>query len=218
LGESIDPNRDRVPLIVVSGLPRSGTSMMMRMLGAGGVELLADGARPADDGNPHGYFELSRVKRLRVDAGWLRDVPGKAVKIVSPLLRWVPASLPVDLILMRRDLGEILASQHALLARRAAPAPARGRPLPSSDDELAALFVKHQLELRAWIAARREVRVVEVEHGDAIRDPAGAAARVRAFLGLALDRDAMVRAVDPRLYRSRHLAAPDLPLGPALPS
>ena len=102
---------------VVSGLPRSGTSLMMQMLAAGGVELLIDQIRRADADNPRGYFELEAVKRTRQDASWLDDAAGKAVKVIHLLLRDLPDDREYRVVMMSRDLDEVLASQQAMLAR-----------------------------------------------------------------------------------------------------
>src|SRR4026209_2745330 len=95
------------PIVVVSGLPRSGTSMMMQMLQAGGLEILTDAVRTPDGSNPKGYFEFEAVKDL--DKGqapaWLAGARGKAVKIVSSLVRWLPESNDYQVIFMQRNLN-----------------------------------------------------------------------------------------------------------------
>ena len=108
------------PVTVVSGLPRSGTSMMMKMLDQAGLELVTDRLRQADEDNPKGYFEYEPVKQLArsADRTWLDDARGKGVKIISTLLRELPAHYNYKVVFMRRDLSEILASQAKMLARR----------------------------------------------------------------------------------------------------
>ena len=111
------------PIVVVSGLPRSGTSMMMQMLQAGGLEILTDAVRTPDGSNPKGYFEFEAVKDL--DKGpppaWLTGARGKAVKIVSSLVRWLPESHDYQVIFMRRDLDEVILSQNKMLVDRRVP-------------------------------------------------------------------------------------------------
>ena len=114
-------------LIVVTGLPRSGTSMLMQMLAAGGMQVLSDGLRQADEDNPRGYFEFEPVKNLQKDSGWLCQGRGKAVKIVAPLLAQLPPDLPCRVILCERNLDEILDSQERMLARSNQPAATNGR-------------------------------------------------------------------------------------------
>ena len=107
-------------IIVVSGLPRSGTSMMMRMLEAGGIEIMTDDQRAADVDHPRGYFELERVKELDKggDKSWLDGARGKAIKIISFLLRELPPDYHCKVIFMRRGIDEIIASQNKMLERR----------------------------------------------------------------------------------------------------
>src|SRR6185369_5935200 len=106
------------PVIIVSGLPRSGTSMMMSMLVAGGIKAMTDSIRTADEDNPKGYFELEKVKELEKDHLWLSDAAGKAIKIISALLKHLPREYPYKTIFMRREMKEILASQRQMLIRR----------------------------------------------------------------------------------------------------
>jgi hypothetical protein len=114
-----DPVLEQAPcdIVVVSGLPRSGTSMMMQMLEAGGLPILTDGERVADADNPRGYYEYAPAKRLMTDRTWLPAADGKAVKIVAQLLPYLPpAPHRFRVIFMKRDLGEVLASQQVMLA------------------------------------------------------------------------------------------------------
>jgi hypothetical protein len=184
---------------VVSGLPRSGTSMLMRMLDAGGMPVLTDAVRGADDDNPRGYFEFERVKRLAEDKEWVALAEGRAVKVISFLLAELPPGRAYRVLFVRRALPEVLASQRAMLARRnAAPAD------PEADDRrMAALYRKHLLQVRGWLAARPEIQVLFVDHGSAIARPADTARAVAAFLGGGLDVGAMAAAVDPGLHRQR---------------
>ncbi len=105
-------------ITIVSGLPRSGTSMMMSMLEAGGIGSVVDGIRKADDDNPKGYFEFERVKQLKKDSSWLVEATGKVVKVISQLLRDLPPSYQYKVIFVRRNINEILASQTQMLIRR----------------------------------------------------------------------------------------------------
>jgi hypothetical protein len=185
------------PVIIVSGLPRSGTSMLMRMLAAGGIELLADGERAPDADNPHGYFELERVKRLEreADRRWLRAARGRALKVVSPLLRFLPRDNRYRVLLMLRDLEEVIASQNRMLERR-------GQANPLDDARTRDLYAHHLDDVRRMLAARREIEVLELAHAEAIAEPERSARRVSAFLGRG-DAAAMVAAIDPGLHRNR---------------
>ncbi len=171
--------------------------MVMRMLDAGGVALVTDGARTADAGNPHGYFEDRRTMRLAHDVAWLAGLGGQALKIVVPLVRYLPEAIACDLILVRRELSEVLASQRALLALH-------GRSVdPADDPVLQAAFAREIDETRRWAAACPDLRLLEVAHREAIAEPAHCARRLAEFLRRPLDCAAMAQAVDGQLYRQR---------------
>jgi hypothetical protein len=185
------------PVVVVSGLPRSGTSMLMRMLAAGGMPILQDDARPPDANNPHGYFEFAPVKQLRDDGSWFAGARGQAVKVVSFFLPHLPPAPPCLVLHMRREIGEVLASQAAMLARLGQAAPA-GDPAP-----LRSAFARAEQVAAASLARRPDTDVLWLRHADTLRDPARTARQLHAFLGGNLDVDAMAAAVDPRLHRER---------------
>ena len=92
--------------------------MMMKMLEAGGVKLLEDNKRCADEDNPKGYFEYEKVKNLQKDSTWLSIARGKAIKIISMLLYHLPPVYRYRIIFMQRAMDEVLASQKRMLARR----------------------------------------------------------------------------------------------------
>ncbi|HZR81721.1 MAG TPA: hypothetical protein VFD92_11535 [Candidatus Binatia bacterium] len=177
--------------------------MAMRMLAAGGVDVVDDGARPADAANPHGYFEDARAKRLRDDATWLTGCVGRAVKIVLPLLPYVPRGIACDVIVLRRALGDVLASQRALLALAGSP------PSDAGGDEatLAASFERSFAAAAAWWNGRPDVRTLNLDYDAVVGDPASAAGSIAEFLARPLDRRAMARAVDRVLSRGRRLVA-----------
>jgi hypothetical protein len=187
------------PIVVVSGLPRSGTSMMMRMLEAGGVVILSDGERAADIDNPKGYFELERIKNLEreTDKSYLRAARGKAVKVISFLIKDLPDENDYRIVFMRRDLNEVLTSQQKMLDRLATA---------DSDDDGAAMkeaFRNDIARVRVLSRTRPNFALCEVRYKDAIADPAGASHAVNAFLGGHLDEAAMRATVDASLYRNR---------------
>ena len=186
---------------VVSGAPRSGTSLMMQMLGAGGLELVTDDVRRADRDNPRGYFELEAARRLPQDAAWLERAVGRAVKVVHVLVPRLPDALAYRVLLMRRDWREVLASQRAMLARR-------GVLPPGPDDaRLAEIFAAQLDEVVRWSSSRPHVTLIGVDYNRLVRDPVGTAREVCAFLDCGLDADDMAAAVLPSLYRHREGAA-----------
>lgn len=182
---------------VVSGLPRSGTSLMMQMLHAGGLPVLADQQRVADENNPRGYFEYEPVKRLRSDRSWLPLARGRAVKIIHLLLHdlLLDGSMRYRIIFMQRPLSEVLASQQAMLQRegRAGADPA----------VLRRAFEGQLAQLHAWLSAQPDVRVLHVDYHRVLAEPLAVADALCGFLAIELDRNAMAGAVDPALHRQR---------------
>ena len=182
---------------LVSGLPRSGTSLMMQMLAAGGMQVLTDGQRTADQHNPRGYFELEAVKHTRTDHSWLAQAEGKVVKVVHLLLSHLPADREYRVIFMQRDLLETVASQRAMLQEQRRPS------ATLADSRLAELFGKQLAEVRQWLSQNPNFQVLYLQHRDVIESPLTAAQQVASFLGGDLDPTRMAAAVEPHLYRQR---------------
>jgi len=182
-------------IVVVSGLPRSGTSLLMQMLAAGGLEVVSDHLRAADVDNPRGYFEFERVKQIQKDSSWLPAARGKALKMISQLLYHLPPTERYRVIFMRRNLDEVIASQEKMLQRRNAAAAPRA--------QIADAFQLHLESLFQWLARQQNVAVLEVNYNDLVREPRTHARRVSQFLGDGLDVEAMSQAVHEKLYRNR---------------
>ncbi|MBN1853302.1 MAG: sulfotransferase domain-containing protein [Pirellulales bacterium] len=181
--------------IIVSGLPRSGTSMMMQMLEAGGIELLTDGVRGADEDNIRGYYELEAVKHTRADSSWLHKSAGKAVKVIHILLPDLPVNRRYRVILMRRSFEGILASQAAMLERSGR----EGSSLPP--DRLAKALERQMHNTRSFLEDHSSFEFIEVEYEEVIADPVGQAEQINQFLGGGLDVQSMAAVVDPSLCR-----------------
>jgi len=192
------------PIVVVSGLPRSGTSLAMRMLEAGGMPVLTDGVRAADVSNPNGYYELERVKTLdaRGDTAWLGEARGRAIKIISFLLTWLPETYDYRVVFMDRRLDEVMASQDAMLLQRGEQAVA------DAQRTAAALYDEHLRQVERFLARRACFSVLRLEYAAVVDRPADAAARLAAFVRQPLDVARMAAVADPALYRNRHDAAP----------
>lgn len=190
------------PTVVVTGPPRSGTSLLMQMLVAGGIDPVVDGRRDADANNVRGYFEHEGVTRLASDPSVLDGTGGRAVKVIHALLGHVPADLPLAVLFLHRDLGEVVASQGAMLKRLGRAAPA----VPG--DRLRAVFETQLRAARAALDARPGAAVLDVRHRAMVDGPAETAAAIAAFLnpllGRELDAAAMAACVDPTLHRERH--------------
>lgn len=189
-------SRDNI--IVVSGLPRSGTSMMMKMLEAGGLEILTDNLREADANNPKGYYEFERVKKLKDgDLGWLPDAIGKVVKIVTGLITFLPAEYNYKIIFMERELEEVLASQKKMLGRLG-----KGDDnIP--DDKMAQIYQGHLKQVKTWISSQPNMEVQNVNYNTMVRDPTESLHKVNAFLGGGMNVEIMANVVDKELYRER---------------
>ena len=184
-------------IIVVSGLPRCGTSMMMRMLEAGGHPVLTDHLRGPDADNPGGYYEFEPVKKIAESADWLGRASGQAVKIISRLLFQLPAGFHYRVIFMQRCMVEVLASQRCMLARR-------GQPVrPEEDEAMGRLFRRHLEEVDRWLRVQEGIEVFRVSYNETLNFPLEQARRVNRFLGGWLDPARMAAVVDMTLYRQR---------------
>ena len=183
-------------ITVVSGLPRSGTSMLMQMLAAAGHPCLTDGVRKADADNPRGYFEYAKVKRLRRDGLWLSEAKGKAVKIIAQLIPFLPSEFSYRIIFMERDINEVLASQREMLQRQ-------GKDSGNlSDAQLGRIFERQVIEVKQMLA-QRNIPILDVAHSEALQYPMKIAEKIREFLGEDLEVCAMAAVIDSNLHRQR---------------
>jgi len=184
-------------ITIVSGLPRSGTSLMMQMLDAGGLPVLSDGERKADTDNPTGYLEWERIKQLPKDPSLIAEAEGKVVKVISQLILSLPAGHEYRIVFMQRPLPEVLKSQDEMLRRR-------GNTDSNADTSaLEEAFQRHLIEVNKWLAGKANVRVSRVHYHRVLREPKAVAEEIAAFLQTPLDIEAMVRQVDGSLYRNR---------------
>lgn len=197
LKRSLETKTRNRPIVIVSGLPRSGTSMMMQMLEAGGMPVMTDHARKADDDNPRGYYEFERVKKMKDDTSWLDNCHGKAVKIVSSLLYHLPGDNRYKLIFMRREMEEILASQKVML-QRAGQEEGRlgGRAMAEKLEE-------HLIKIEGWLKRQRNIKTLFLSYNDVLRDPHEGARRLIGFIGLKSDTAKIAGSIDLLLYRKR---------------
>ena len=184
-------------ITIVSGLPRSGTSLMMSMLQAAGLPLLTDETRAADEDNPRGYFELDAVKRTRKDNKWVEDAAGKAVKVIHLLLYDLPPDRSYDIIIMRRDMREVVASQRKMLKRRSAP----GAKL--SDQQLRHALERQLIQVTAYLNRNKNFRVLAVDYNDLLEKPAEQSARVLAFVESEESPETVSAVIDQSLWRNR---------------
>ena len=184
-------------ITIVSGLPRSGTSLMMQMLEAGGLPVLSDGERAADTDNPKGYLEWERIKQLPNDPSIIAEAEGKVVKVISQLLLSLPDGHEYRVIFMQRPLPEVMKSQDEMLRRRGTyQAVADTSPIEQA-------FQRHLVEVNQWLAGKPHVKVLRVHYHRVLREARTVAEEVAQFLGAALDVGAMAQQVDGSLYRNR---------------
>ncbi len=185
-------------VIVVSGLPRSGTSMMMKMLDAAALPIMTDNERAADEDNPKGYFEYARVKDLKdeADKSWVREARGQVLKVISHLLETLPDENFYRVILVRRDFDEIIASQNKMLERR-------GEENQAADSTVKEAYIRHLVDIRYMVRRRPNFEMIEVQFMQAMEAPRIFATDVNKFLGGNLDVESMMAVVDLELYRNR---------------
>jgi hypothetical protein len=184
-------------ITIVSGLPRSGTSLMMQMLVAGGMTPLSDGERTADADNPRGYLEWERIKQLPNDPGCIAEAEGKVVKAISRLLLSLPSGHEYRVIFMQRPLPEVLASQDEMLRRRGSYKEG------ANPAAMATAFEKHLREVYAWLDRKPYVKAIRVEYYDALNHPEEISRKLAEFLGIPLNTELMKQQVDASLYRNR---------------
>ncbi|PQO41105.1 sulfotransferase family protein [Blastopirellula marina] len=187
------------PITVVSGLPRSGTSLMMQMIDRGGIAAVTDEIRTADRDNPKGYFEFEPVKRTKDDPAWIPSAEGKVVKMVSSLLYDLPVTHHYRVVFMRRDIDEILDSQEKMLLRLDRPVAPR--------EQIRLAFAVHLDRLFDWIPSQKHLELLEISYNDLLADPVEQVGRLNHFLGGNLATQAMIETIDPKLYRNRSMTA-----------
>ena len=182
---------------VVSGLPRSGTSLMMQALEAGGIPVLTDDIRKSDEDNPKGYYEFQPVKKTKTDPSWVAGAVGKAVKMVYQLLYDLPKDYEYRVIFMRRNMDEVLASQRIMLKRTGQEG------AKASDEKLADLFNRDMEKVYRWVENQDNFSMVSINYNEMVKSPLPECLRVNEFLGAGLDVDKMASVVNRSLYRNR---------------
>jgi hypothetical protein len=191
-----DKMRDQ-HITIISGLPRSGTSMMSMMLEAGGMTVLTDHIRTADSDNPKGYYEFERVKKIpKGDIEWMETAKGKAVKVISELLKYLPSKHEYKVIFMRRKMEEIVKSQNKMLINS-------GKSVSVDDVQMADLLSKHLVSLRGWLDQQNNVKVLDIDYNQLIADPNHLLSNINIFFDSTLSVEKMRQVIDLKLYRNR---------------
>ena len=191
------------PVVLVSGLPRSGTSMLMQMLDRGGMPIVTDKLRTPDEDNPRGYLELERVKELdkSTDKSWLKEYRGQVIKLISFLIQDLPLNLNYQVLFMRRNLDEVLRSQNKMLERKGTTG------MAISDDKMRQNYELHLQKVYYRLSHIPNFRALYLDYAAVVEDPRREARRITEFLGRNLDVEAMAGAVESNLYRNRQPAA-----------
>jgi hypothetical protein len=184
-------------ITIVSGLPRSGTSLMMQMLVAGGIPPLSDGERAADIDNPRGYLEWERIKTLPKDPGCIAEAEGKVVKVISQLLLSLPRGHDYRVVFLQRPLAEVLLSQDRMRRRRGTYQEG------TNQEAMSAAFEKHLRAVDAWLEGKFYVKTLRIPYHEALSSPKEISKQLEQFLEMPLNVDAMVQQVDASLYRNR---------------
>jgi thioredoxin len=183
-------------ITIVSGLPRSGTSLMMRMLNVGGIAALCDEHRTPDADNPNGYYEFESVKSIQDYGDWIDRAVGHSVKIVYNLLEHLPKDREYRVIFMRRQIDEIIQSQRAMLLRN-------GIKTEIPDEEIKELFERVLRQFYSWLPSQTHLKLINVGYNELLSRPASTIAQINRHLGYNLDTEAMAQVIDHSLYRNR---------------
>lgn len=183
-------------ITIVSGVPRSGTSMMMKMLEAGGMGVVQDGIRKADEDNPRGYYEFEKVKDIVEDSSWLEIAKGKVIKILFNFLYHLPSDNQYKIIFMQRNMAEIIASQNKMLERRS-------QPRETSDEEIAQLLNIEIENIKKWMAHQNNFEVLYIQYADVLSDPNKISLQLNEFICSKLNANRMTQVVDKSLYRQK---------------
>lgn len=184
-------------IIIVSGLPRSGTSMMMQIMDNGGYDVLTDKLREADNNNPKGYYEYEPVKKLMVDKSWLPEAKGKTIKIIAQLLPFLPSNFDYKIIFMQREMSEVLQSQQIMLGKEK---DVKSRAFPTGLNDA---FQKQLKKVEAWIDSQPNVQQLNINYSNVIANPEEEIDNIISFIGKEGDKDAMMKVIDKDLYRNR---------------
>ncbi len=190
------PAQDKPFITVVSGLPRSGTSMMMRMLESGGIPVMTDGVRTADDDNPRGYYEFEPVKQLEWNTSWLADAFNKAIKIIYVFLYHLPANHRYKVLFLRRSLNDVVASQKVMLDRRRQAG-------TLTDEQLMESYNQQLQRLYSWVKRQSNIEILYLDYEEILSEPETAVLDITNFLGLPLNTHAMIQTIEPSLHRNR---------------
>ncbi len=186
--------------LLVSGLPRSGTSLMMQMLDAGGIHPQTDGIRVADENNPRGYYEWEAIKKIGqhpeiLDAPAIED---KAIKVISMLIPALPKNHQYKIIFMMRPIHQIVASQSKMIDRLGTD----GSEI--EPDKIAARLERHRSQILQLLENQENFELIDVDYETLLKDTENQIARIIEFIDdQRLDADQMPNAIEHHLHREK---------------
>lgn len=183
-------------ITIVSGLPRSGTSLMMQILEKGGMEILTDNLRKADESNQKGYYEYEKVKSLMKDQSWIGEAEGKVLKVVSGLLTFLPDTFDYKIFFMMRDMDEILSSQSKMLDRM-------GISKKVDPKILKMTFEKQVRDVKKLLSEKNNIEFLDVSYRDLVMQSDNEISKINDFLGNTLVSEKMSAVIDKNLYREK---------------
>lgn len=184
-------------ITVVSGLPRSGTSLMMQILEASGYEILTDGLRKADENNLNGYYEYEHVKSLAKDNSWMAEAEGKAVKIIAQLLPYLPEGFEYRIFYMERNLDEIVSSQSRMLGRL------NKKVSPTDNNVLKSVFEKQSIAVIKQMTCRTDVSLLRVSFNGLMNNSESEIEALQRFSVGKISKEAVMRVINPEHYREK---------------
>lgn len=193
--DNSNPKED-TDIIVVTGLPRSGTSMLMNLLNRGGVDLYFDDKREVDIHNPKGYFELEEVKSLGIDSSWIPKARKKAIKVVSPLLRYLPSNEKYKVLWIKRPLTEVIVSQELMKGKN------KKEVMQSFPFQMAVDMQAEEERIGRWISQQVNMQSIEIQYYDCIESPSEVGKKISEFIGVKLNPKG-IEAIDPSLHRNK---------------
>ena len=186
-------------ITVVSGLPRSGTSMMMQILHAGGLEPVTDNVRLADASNSKGYYEHEAVKALsKGNYECLRNAQGRAIKIISSLLKHLPCDHHYKVIFMQRDIDDVIESQDRMLL-------SLNKPLNSQDNKkIKKLYAQHLNNITSWLSQQDNIDVLYVNYTEVLNKPVNHIDLITEFTHIKADSKPMIDCIDKHMCHNEN--------------
>lgn len=179
-------------ITLITGIPRSGTSLMMQLFKAANVDIATDAIRTEDDNNPKGYYELEAVKGIVKNNAFLKDLDGKTIKIVAPLVTFIDLSLEYRVVFMIRDLDEVVQSQEKMV----------GKDQQDQKEKFKTMYAMHIEKSRQFLNSHN-IPFIEIQHRELLQNPELSLKRLIDFCGWETPLEELKSVIDHSLYRNR---------------